>query len=215
MAYPLQTIIEATIKYRANSQILMNVVHYNPQTLGAGDIQDLVQSFLNKFADLDPASLLGKMIAGWSQDVELIQVGAQMVYPQRWRKLTLPFLINGGVAQPCSRQNTALTITKVGLKANRHNVGSFHWGGLPDTAFALGEVEPGFLPALGGVQNALKQQVIDAAAGITYDPVIINHTKVIVDGKPKYPISGYSLMSDAFLQLSARTMYRRTKGIGI
>lgn len=217
MAYENNTIIEARVHYVANLQQCMNVVHYFPTNNGVGPVRDLVRGFLNAFKSVAVGTLIYGMKQLTSTDVVFNRVTAQAIFPTRWiLEEVEDFSDTGDIDERCNAQNVQMCFTKKGDLGNRHNVGSFHLGGLPDAIFKLGGWdEPTIDPRIGAMLTGLEWRPNDVANGIEYAPTILNKTKVIVDGKPKYVVSGQTFQTAVIFKPELRVMPRRTVGRGI
>lgn len=218
MAYEANAIIEARVEYVANGQRCMNVVHYRPSVPGVGPVRDLVAAFLVSFQQDAAGTLIRGMKRNQASDVIIDLVTAQAIWPTRYVKQeTEEYAVVGDIdAAPCSAQNVQMCITKKGALGNRHNVGHFHLGGLPETSYQQGLINVGGLGArIGELLTGLEWKPEDAVNGITYTPVILNKTKVVIAGKDKYVISGSTVQEHVEFNEALRVMRRRTVGLGI
>lgn len=218
MSVPVDTIMEAKIKYEVNDQVCYNVLHYKITAGNAGPATELAvtQGFLDKIS-LNVAG-------GWpfelkkllSANTFITEVSAQIVFPSRWRAATVATLIGGTDPAICNAQNLTSVVTKRGVFANRHNQGSVHTGGLPTTSYGQGDLTPAAVTALDlYVSGFLSQDVVDVANTVTWTPHILNRQKVVVGGKEKYLINGASPIFQWQAQTTLRTQRTRTKGRGI
>lgn len=217
MAYPDNTVVEVRLVYECNGQTLMNVTHWDPDNNGAGATPFELSELLADFITTQPApGLFQTMLAMMAQNVTFTRIDCQAIWPTRYRAYSLGLNNPGQIAADCEAQNLQAAIEKVGEIANRHNLGSFHLGGLPATSYNNGELTAGTLTALDLVAEALKTPLVVAGPpAVTYSPVILNKEKVIIDGKPKYNIIGWSPVFTTIAKEELRCMTRRTVGRGI
>src|SRR5678815_586918 len=151
-----------------------------------------------------------------SNQVEIHKCTAQLIFPTRFIIRSAETNYFGTVNSPCDAQNTTATFTKRGQAANKHNIGSFHLGGLPISMLQQGLLaEILFGPKLAALKTALLNVVNDVVAGIVWTPAILNKTKTIVDGKPHYTVTGRTIVFETERHNQVRTMHRRTVGLGI
>lgn len=218
MAWEAGSILELRVEYEANAQKLMNVLHYAPGGVSTGfDVPDMVAGFLALQVGLGNGVLVGELRKLLSTGTTITKVSAQAIYPTRWGVKTEVMSVAGtNVSGPCELQNVQASITKRGLMGNRHNVGGIRIGGLPTSNFDNGLVQAAFLPSLQTfADDFLSQPQADGVSTVEYLPAILNKTKVIVDGKPKYVISGRTIVDSWEVHDEARTQRTRTVGRGI
>jgi len=215
--FRLGDILELRISYVVNAQRCMNVCHWTPRADVAGlTAYEVSEAFVNRIRTIGGGGLLNSMKTMMSNQAVIDTIAAQKIYPSRWRAYTWEGADTGAQPDPCDVQNVQASIEKIAENANRHGVGAWHQGGLPATVYEAGFLNVGGLGALGAIAVALKTPltVADADASV-WDPCILNKTKVVVAGKDKYAISGYSLTVDTDVKEEIRVMNRRTVGRGI
>lgn len=217
MAYPENTIVEVRIVYSVNGQTCMNVTHWDPEDNAAGWTPlEAEEELATAIRDQGEGGLLKEMRDFMSQDAVVTEIQVQAIWPTRFRTFALPINLAGVVAQDCTAQNVQGSIEKFGEIADRHNIGAFHLGGVPVTAYDAGELTGAAVAQLGNVATALMTPITTANAPVTtYNPVILNKEKTIVDGKPHYEIIGFSRVYGATAKTELRVMNRRTVGRGI
>lgn len=218
MAYPENAIVEVKYGYMINDQQCFNVLHYFPDSTGVGftpyALCGQLVTFLNAGAGTD-GTLLKEMRDAMGSNVVINKITAQCIYPTRYRMYEQEVVFLGLDANPCTAQNVAAVVEKIADEGGRHGIGSFHLGGLPESGYADGNLSVGTFAQMMVIANLLKQDIGPVgAATINYNPRILNKTKVVIDGKDKYIISGSLQISDAVPWETLRTMRRRTKGYG-
>lgn len=216
MSYDPGAIVEVRTKYTVNDQECYNVVHYFADGSTAGeDIFAIQGAFGVYFGDAVDGRPVNEMIDMMSSDALVESVHVQQIYPNRYRSTVTPINLAGVQAVACDAQNVCGVIQKYGELANRKNIGSFHLGGLPNNAYTGGSLSATFLGELGAVAAALATTwTVPGLLGATYTPCILNKTKIVVDGKDKFIISGGTPVIGCTAKSTLRTMRRRTKGYG-
>lgn len=217
MAYEANTIVEARVKYVVNSQVCFNVLHYKPDSTGTGFlVQDMVTGLVNV--------LSANAAGGWAfeqkklmgDNVEIQEIACQVVFPTRYRAVKIPLAVNGTAGSDCTAQNLQGTIVKYGELANRHNIGSMHIGGLASADQNYGLVANAWLvKADQFINDFLEVEQTDGISTVAYRPVILNRTKVVIDGVDTYPITGSVYVEDWVPKNEIRTQRTRTVGRGI
>lgn len=216
MAFPNNEIVEIKVLYRVNDQVCMNVLHYQAVGSTAGGTPfELTEGLLDDFIAITGSSVLDTMQDMMSNQANIFDITGQGVWPTRFAVQHRAVDIDGENVNPVNAQNLAATIEKSGELGNRHNIGSFHLGGLPPGHFAAGELQAGSLGQLQSIADALKLHLVDGASTADWVPVILNKSPIPNTDPVRYEISGGTPISRTFAQSSARVMRRRTKGIGI
>ena len=216
MAVVSPSIFEVKIMYKANAQQCMNVLHYITQgSLAGAEASDISLSFITGFATSGPDSVLDAMIQLMSANVHISRLTGQFVWPTRWRMQSIDVDIPGLVAEVLQAQNLAGVIEKFGDQGNRHNVGSFHLGGIPASRFSLGDLTPAAKADLEEVAETLLIERTDGTTAAAYIPCILNKEKIPDSNPPRYQIIGASQIVGTTAMPEARVMRRRTKGLGI
>lgn len=216
MPVPVNAIMEAKLHYRANNQECQNVLHYAPPAAGGiGDEITITDTFLDAFNTNVVTSLIDSMTELMSNTVTIYKLTAQLIYPTRFIIRSVNVAYPGKLVGACDNQNIALTVTKRGREANKHNKGSFHLGGLGNQVVAQGRLNAaGFAAKFQTLVEAVKLDVDDPVAGIVWVAAILNKTKEIINGKPHYKVNGRSIVFETLGQNEGRTMHRRTVGLG-
>lgn len=217
MAIPVDSILEIKVGYRINDQQCYNVLHY--KTIGElATADELTTSdwVVANMAGNANGEFPGEFKEVMSSDVVLNELTAQWIYPVRFRVSRAVPNVLGAVVSPCNAQNLQACIGKRGDLGNRHNVGSVHVGGLPNSAIVSGNIGAGFLPDLEALKTFLADEInLEGDVAKVVYPAILNKTKVIVDGKPKYIVSGSTQVTAWDVRDTVRTQRTRTKGKGI
>lgn len=206
MAYPISlgNIVEVTTIFHDSNQVIMNLFHYKffsgpVITDGRAALQDLMDAmqagggFTQKYAQCI------------SQNIADINLFAQWIYTTRYsKKESLNPIGPGLVAADRVSPNLAVAITKRGDLANKHNVGTIHMGGVPNTFQEFGNVTAAGFLAYDDFRLTASAS-ITTALGRVYHPLIFNRED-----------PGASVeVSTTFTQTTTRTMRRRTVGLGI
>lgn len=220
MAWPANEIIEVKIGYVANSQQCYNVLHYVPNDSGVGNLPVELSQAIVDALDSQAATagtLLNSMRNMMSEDVTINELTAQGIWPTRYRMFKGSYAFAGLLAaDPCPVQNIAAVVQKFGAGGNRKDVGSMHLGGLALSLYENGELTVGGQAALLNVANDMMDDIVTTTFGnVTYSPVILNKVPVIIDGKTKYQISGFTEMVGTIPKTEVRVMRRRTVRVGI
>lgn len=220
MPWPVNEVVEVKFGYIVNGQQCYNVIHLLAEEQGTQSPLDYSEDLVAYFASTaDTAgSLVHSMRLLMSEDAALNTISAQGIYPTRYRAFIGDLVdTNGLVASPCNAQNLAAVIEKFGEGGSRHDVGSFHLGGLPADAYVDGELAAGTFTALGVLATKLKGTFGDGVLpdDLSYTHHILNKTKETDEGKDKYVISGSTEIVGTKALTGLRTMRRRTVRRGI
>lgn len=137
------------------------------------------------------------------------QVRVQKIAPVRY----VPGVNNVGLPgtndQHATTANLASTITRSGQLSGRPYISTLHVPGLSGTNVANGELVAGFKVLLGTCASKILNDFIDLSDGTTYARPCIYHRRK----PPLAPLVQTNLFR-AVSGLTARTMRRRTVGIG-
>jgi hypothetical protein len=217
MAIPANSILELKVGYLVNSQQCFNVFHYKSLAeIATGDELTSQEWVVETMGENANGEFPGEFAKLMSDDVVTNYFSAQWIWPVRWKLSFNNITGTGAIAEPCTAQNLQLCINKSGDLGNRHNVGSLHIGGLPETAYVGGDLTGAHLTLANALKNFLGQtlELMGDPAQPVY-PAILNKEKVIVDGKEKYVISGSTQITAFDVRTTLRTQRTRTKGHGI
>lgn len=210
-------IIEVRINYTVNAQQCVNVLHYHANSAIAGlDLQAALQDLADLVCEDANGSIVYAMREMMSDsDVLFTRCDVQRIYPVRFRDIRKTLTFTGNVTDSCAAQNLQASIQKWGAEANRHNVGAFHLGGLVAGAYDNGLLVNAYQTKLATLATLLKNNITsEVYEDLDFYPVILNRTKVVVDGKDTYPISGRTDVVGTEGKDTIRTMRRRTLRIG-
>lgn len=206
MAYamPAGSIVEVVMRCEATNQECLTVLHM--KLLGGSTQPDGRASIVALLAKL---SLAGGLFESWasciSKQVKALTMRAQMVYPTRYLPVDNVFgYPEGLVNDNFSSVNQAVAITRQGEKANRHNTGTIHMPGVPETF--------------------VQDSVITAAALAAYQPLaalmIADETVAGGLGVFQHVLYNRAAPQDSVdpvqwqVRRFARTMHRRSVGLG-
>lgn len=218
MAVPQNSVFEVQFKYLVNGQTCRNVIHFRNEVAFVTAFGDSVQAeLLSEMNDADAGSPRSTLLDWLAGNVTLTGISCQEVWPARYRKSAVALNLGGeDTTSQCEAQNLQGTISKFGSLASRHEMGSVHIGGMP-----IGRANDGLITAAGitklesiSLSWFVPYTITVGAETVTMEPCIINHTKVIVNGKPTYPISGSAPISSVVVQPEVRTQRSRNVGRG-
>ena len=217
MSIPANSILEVKVGYVVNNQQCYNVLHYKTLAeLATADeltTSDWVVNNLNGNAN---GEFPGEFANVMADNVVLNELTAQCIYPVRWRISRDVFAITGAIAGTCDAQNVQACISKRGDLANRHNVGSVHIGGQPPVNYASGMLTAGAITLFNALTTFLETEInLEGDPAKVVYPAILNKTKVVVDGKDKYVVSGSTQTTAWDVRSELRTQRTRTVGRGI
>jgi hypothetical protein len=208
MAAPLNSILEVGIRGRANSQVLLTILHYRVSVVaGTSDtIQEQV-NFLNAINATGANSLVNPYLAAVSNQYTMDEITAQFVAATRLRRSTQVVGTAGSLAGNVNAQNVAAVITKRTAFGGRKQLGSVHLGGLPDSSFVLGMVSAAQLALMTTLATALNQTVTPVVGAGSYVPVLWHRNDAVQPSSDR--------VTDHTPQTTLRVMRRRTVGLGI
>jgi len=205
MGRPLGSIIQATIKYVCNSQVCLNVLHYEVQNVSSHDsAQDEQLAFLSRFNAV--SDVIAKLKDCLSQEATIVEAWAQFIRPTRYAKSVLELDAIGGVVSDCHAQNLAATIVKRTEFGGDWAHGSLHLGGVPNNGYSGGLLEPAYKDLVEVLAAQLLEDVASPTGGGIYAPVLLH---------PPAAHGGSTLLSGSEVMDELRVMRRRTVGLGI
>lgn len=178
MAYtiPASSILEMQLRYTLDGQQLINVFHYRvdgPVLDGAGSLIAFAGDFDLKVA---------RPLAGHqSNNVLNRAIRAQWVYPARYVPYDMPsFFTIGQVAASSESGGTAVSLKRLGDRANRKNRGRIYLGGVPETGCQISTLTNAYYNALNAEWAVACQASLDyAGEGRFADPVIWSYKRPI------------------------------------
>lgn len=210
------SILEAKWIYQVNGQTLMNVFHYQlPVQVNNVDPVLVTDSFLNFLSNAGGGSIIEDITNIQGTNVSWVKATAQIVWPVRYIMREAVVLAAGTGGATCTAQNVQCSIMKRGERADRHNVGGFHIGGLASNQYSNGLVTAPCLAKMQDVADGLSQDVADGVTGQQWEPVILNKLPVPNTDPVKYKISGGAQILSWLPLQPLRVMNRRTVGRGI
>lgn len=220
MGFPVGEIVEVKIGYTINAQQCYNVLHYVSEDAVPGITPyDQSLELLNQLDNQLPVAgtLLNMMRLMMGTNVQINELSVQGIYPTRYRAAKGTYASPGLGDGTCHAQNVAAYIEKFGMEAGRSKVGSFHLGGLFEGEYETGDLTAGGFANLQTLAEQIKEPIAFVADGVDqdYTPCILNKTKVIIDGKTRYVISGFTEIFNCAAYRTLRTQRTRTKGYGI
>lgn len=206
MGHAVGDIVEVTWRQKAQGQRMMNIQHYRVESSSSqqSDAQDN-QALADYLSGLDdPGELLEIwsifMSVTWSMD----QVRVQKIYPVRTTYMTSQIVLSGQQNESSALPLAAFTVTKKGSGGGRRSVGSVHFSGFVPSVFAAGNIKADVLTWWTNQFGPLYTADQVTPFNIRYRPVLYNPGV-----QPNYQqIWAWQP------QNTARTMHRRTVGIG-
>jgi len=211
MARPVGSgaILEVTIDQTMNAQTLLNIFHFRLQNTGSAivDGDDVTGELALKVLGapvLFPEALRALCPANWRWN----SWRTQWINPTRYTTVSYDFGAGIGDALTSNTpQNVALVGTKKAVEANRHGIGSWHFGGLVGA-----DLLNGVITATGRTKMELigdtMIQVIDVTAvpnALSLSPIIYNRVA---------PADSLRAV-EYVIQNTVRVERRRTVGLGI
>lgn len=197
-----------TMESEQSGQTILNtcVLTYLEDIDGPDDYEQFASAYLGDAIAL--GGFVDQLKFELSENFEIQRLSLQLIYPTRYRRVTVAALGAGErVAVPIP-VNSAMTITKVGAEAARWAIGSWHQAGLPVTAM---ESESGEFTALSlaDVADALGDWFIESRV-----PTGMHGNVGPCLWSPKEP-NRVTRVKQWIPQRTVRTMHRRTVGLGI
>lgn len=211
-------ILLTTFRQKAHGQVLMNTVWWLVQ--GVDDPLNSDLTLLNvamqaKLYSTQAGELnnIGTRMRDLQSDsVRHEYLDLQVVYPTKFVRDTITLDLAGLISDQPLPSNTAATITRRGIQANRKNIGSFHLGGLAKQALQTGgEWSPAVVADLTDLAVSLGRTMTVYAGG----PQPNNAILIPVIWNPREPQVSPRPVQFVEPRLYPRTMRRRTVGLGI
>lgn len=204
MAYPLnlQDTIAVTFEGFLAGQQMLSCLHYEVTApTSTPDGRTALTALGNNLA------LAGGLSQAYleccSAELNECSIYVQKIAPQRYLPINLAAFSPIGLnVNPALPTNVAVAITKQAEAAGRKNVGTLHMPAVPTAFIAESGVQPGALATYQAFATLMALQV--TAGGVTYRPIIFNRAA---------PATSPFIFS-AFPREFARTMHRRTVGLG-
>jgi len=208
MSVAIGDVFLLTLEGDCNDQKIMLTHTYEVTALtGSTDegvvSEDLAERVSTAGADILETPYLNCMASNYT----LLGIHAQKIWPERYRRYTLPRSVAGNIANPALTSNVNAVISLHTTLAGRSQVSNKHVGPAPATAgwFTSGEITVGYKAVLDVLRTALLNAV-GAAGWYTMTPCIFHRADVI-------PKSDY--LSAGSVMNTVRVMRRRTVGVGI
>lgn len=211
MARPVGSgaILEVTIDQTSNSQILLNIFHYRlittpSTTVDGDDVTGLLATTILGGGVQLPVNLRALCPTNWRWN----SWRTQWIHPTRYTRVSYDAGAGtGGVLSTNTPQNLALTMTKRAVEANRHGIGSLHFGGLTSGDFLNGEIT-----AAGQTKMELIGDAIDQVVDVSAVPNAVSLTPILFNRNS--PASSLNWV-EYVVQNTVRVERRRTVGLGI
>lgn len=204
MAQPIATgaIWQMTIEYTMNQQILLNTFHY----LQDGGVADY-PTFAAQWDtwNLAAGHMIEALLPAITGAATVTGITYQPIRPSRYRPVKVIHSLSGSQAGQDVPQNVAQVITRAGVLANKHNLGSIHLPPPQADQIVGGSLDVGQVALLNVLASRVLQVVAPGGGGVTLTPVLISRN-VVLTPQP---------LTIAFGQVTARIMRRRTVRLGI
>lgn len=206
MAYSVAagSILEQRFVGQHNGQTVMSVLHYK-FTSGSA-ITDGRAAAVNINALTQAATgFYFQWIGVCSQELLDVRIVSQWITPARYTAVvTIPAIVQGGVAAPAFPQNVSIAITKTADQASRHARGTLHMPAVPIPYVDAGMINGAGEIAYAACRNEMFETIV-LGTGQTMTPVIFNRAN------PDLSI----INTGGIIQDTARVMRRRTVRVGI
>lgn len=187
------------------SQRLYTVLNYRvdvPAAPGTTEAEEMA-ALADRMADQALAPLVNWLpVVG--DELLFSHVRAQKVAPVRGVYQQALIVAEGSHVDPCTTANVAASITKRTLTPGRTGVGRVQLGGIPQTAYTEGTLDPAYLSLLEDFKDDLINFVSVPANGSAYRLCVWNGQIATED------IDVFELT----VQHEVRTMHRRTVRLG-
>lgn len=208
MPIQLNDVIRTTFYSSVSGQRLLNVLHYRVSELvGAPDTIGALESIANELGDetvanqpMEAFQQLTAVNCTWNF------VRAQRVYPAPTIYIESPIAVNGLRIPGATLPNIALSISKRTATPGRTGVGRVQIGGMSAEAYVDGKFTNSFMSDVELNAPSFRQTINVTFGGIVLVPVLFHGPNAL------QPTSDV-LVCDGHIE--ARTMHRRTVGLGI
>lgn len=206
MAYPILvgSIAQVTFRGVHDGQEILTVLNYKvdaPATLTDG--KAAIVSLNTNLTT--PGNLFEQWQNCMSEQVSDMSVKTQWVFENRFAYVkVVPFINVGAVAGPSFPSNLAVAITRQTDNAGQQNVGTIHMGGIPLTFLLEGQVNAVGRPLYETFAAGSIQDIAAGGVGTIFRPIHFHRSSPGI----ALPLTGFVVQS------SARTMHRRTVGLG-
>lgn len=211
MPLAVDDIFLVTFKGECANQTILNTFYYRIDELGTAPLPTdyQAQTILADALTAGGADILQTpFINCMPQNYTLSEVWVQKVFPARYRKYVEAEAAEGTIAADALATNLAAVVSRFGIQANRHNIGSLHVGPIPtgSTWQVDGQITSTYKALLITLGSAMLE-VVDLLGSnkIKWVPVLFAAT-----GTPVHNDIVTTVAQD-----TVRTMRRRTVGLGI
>lgn len=205
MALPLGGVVELTLKGKLLDQAIMNVFHYQVDTVStAPTVEDEMSDFILDVQSGGPTTLLDTYLACMPSNYVLNEITAQAISPIRYVRVTE--VVNlVGLRTTASSSNVQAAVTFRTSLSGRKFVGK-KFLPLPASDIVngmVGAVQKGLIQSFA---DRWLQNVVPALSGGIYAPVIWHRNS---------PATPPTRIRSGFPQDTQRVIRRRTVGLGI
>jgi hypothetical protein len=211
MARPVGSgaIVEVVFEQQEVNQSVLNVFHYrlNNDTGLIVDGDAITQQIAN-WVLIGLGNVPALIKPAFNNQWQFLRLRTQWIYPTRYTPLSYSSGAGPGTnVNPALPQNCATTITKRGLLADRHSIGSSHWAGMTTADLDAGVMTAGRLATMVGIADKMLVTIDTSAVPGSIDvvPIIYNRTT---------PAASLNVV-DYVVQSTSRTMRRRTVQVGV
>lgn len=204
MGLAVNDVVALTYQGTFAGQQIRYTLHWRVSTAGSSTTPELDLLAMATNFSLTGNTLTGLLQACHVDSFNFDAVSAQRVYPTRTIRMNVLSSFPGVVAETGLPPNVAVVITKRTLTPGRQGLGSLHLAGVSQTWVTDGEVTT--ITDYNALAAQMASSATIPAVSMTVEPGLFN--PILAPGH-------FSRMFDAFLQLTTRTMRRRTVRIGI
>jgi hypothetical protein len=200
-------IIEVTIRGSINLQTTLSILHYRLATITPQDGPTLAGLFNGEINSALPSCLLSAYADCCSEDMIILEVGLQWIYPIRYARLNYTAVIGTGVVpSPCLPPAVATALTKRSDLAGRSKQGTLHMPGVPTSFVGSGLLNAPAIAAYNSLGTLLNDTVTPTGSGGSdFIPIIFHRSSP----------AGSVDITNVVVQDTSRTMRRRVVGRGI
>jgi hypothetical protein len=209
MPLAVDDVLQITYECRLASQVILSVLHARVDTAPSGSptTEAALQDLADKCADETAMDFLAKYIAATVTDFTFVRVLVQRVKPTRSIYFESPIAETGVIGAANYAADSAISFKKRTTTVGRKGIGRMQLAGFGVNQITSGVVDSGFIGGVGGDLAAAMAGTF--TGGIAYPSGVYRWC---------LPAGGADHAFDIFdvvVQDTARTMHRRTVGLGI
>lgn len=200
-------IMEVTFSGLLYGQRLMNIFHLLTVTTPTATAEIVSQNdMITRLRPLGSADLVTPYLACMSDQYTFDTLRCQYVYPQRIRASTLGTSVAGALSGAAGPTNTSGFLEFITDFAGRKYRGGMHMGALPDAVIVSGKLTSPQIVRYSTFCTSFLLPIAEVGGTGSWVTTVLHRT---------HPLSGANtIITGAFAQTTARTMRRRTVGVG-